>query len=159
MAVRNKILFAVLVITGLTVSGAVWGYYAWQNAGTLIVEVFEKGPGGDAVSIEIPGIVIPLAVNMMPEVVIRECSDNEDLQQVFPILSAIADELKKMPDAEIVSVQQGNEFVVIEKRGSNLIIDVDNDSETVHVSIPISAVSAFCKKMEKSITITHHSSS
>ena len=40
MAVRNKILFAVLVLTGLTVSGAVWAYYAWQNAGTLVVEVY-----------------------------------------------------------------------------------------------------------------------
>lgn len=152
MSARNKLLIPIVVVTVLTVAGSVAAYQTFGGMGTLVVDVHEKLPGGDEVHVEMPGVVLPMTMLCIPDHVFVEChADDEDLRYVGPILRAVSRELRRMPDTEIISVETSDEVVSIVKQGPNIIIDVDNLEETVHISVPIKSMDAVIKKMERVI--------
>jgi hypothetical protein len=148
MSTRNKLLVPILVLTMLVVAGTVAAYQTFGGMGTLVIDVQEKHPGGDAVFMRIPGALIPVTLNCIPNGSFHCGGSDEDLRYVGPILMTISKELRKMPDAVIVQVESPDEVVVIEKRGGYLIIDVDTPDETVHISMPLKAVEMIAKKMD-----------
>lgn len=125
-------LFALSVLTAGTVLAATGGFAS--------VRVHEEGPDGTSLFIPVPAGLVDLAlytgVHFVPE---RELARiREDLGEWGPALKASARELADAPDAVLVSVVDGSERVLVEKRGRRLLISVDSPGETVRVSVPAS---------------------
>jgi hypothetical protein len=118
--------------------------------GTMIVDVREKGFGGDVVTMRIPGLLVPVAMTFIPDQVFVDCGDDDDdMRYAAPFLKIVREELETMPDVELVHVETPTEIVVIEKRGKDIIIDVETPGESVHLVVPVKAAAAVSKKMER----------
>lgn len=116
------------------------------NAGAIQIQVREKHEGGENINLIIPAAIIPIGLAFAPDEELAQVS--ERMQEVLPILKAAAEELGKIPDGVLVEVRTHDEHVLIEKRGGSLVIDVDTDSEEVHVSFPIHMLLSAVRKLE-----------
>lgn len=116
------------------------------NAGSIQIQVREKHEGGENINLIIPAAIIPIGLAFAPDEELAEVSGR--MQEVLPILKAAAEELGKIPDGVLVEVRTRDEHVLIEKRGGSLVIDVDTDSEEVHVSFPIHMLLSAVRKLE-----------
>lgn len=116
------------------------------NAGSIQIQVREKHEGGENINLIIPAAIIPVGLAFAPDEKLAEVS--ERMQEILPILKAAAEELEKIPDGVLVEVRNHNEHVLIEKRGGALVIDVDTDSEEVHISFPIHMLISAVRKLE-----------
>jgi hypothetical protein len=108
------------------------------NTGMVRVEVREKSPNGQHISLAVPAVVVPIGVRLVPKEKLREAL--RDLQAWLPAIKVASEELRRCPDGPLVEVDSRREHVRIVKRGDALVIDVDSESETVHVSFPLGAV-------------------
>ena len=129
----------VLVTAGIAYSG-----------GVVEVCVKEKTGHGSRnspshIHLPLPALAGPLALHLIPA---HRLESPRDLHQWMPVIRAAAEELERCPDAELVSVVNARETVHILKRGSDLVIDVDSERETVHVSFPIRTAVAMAEQLE-----------
>jgi hypothetical protein len=139
------IVAALLFLTGTTV---VMGAVVTYNAGAVRVSVEEKKAGGSHVHLFVPAVVVPPALDLVPEEQLRE-----KLAEVRPWLPAIriaSRELAGTPDAVLVEVINSHEHVTITHRGGSLMVDVDSDEESVHIAVPLGMVHAIAEKLEAS---------
>jgi polyisoprenoid-binding protein YceI len=58
----------------------------------------------------------------------------------LPALKAAAKELEKYPNAEFVDVQDASGHVRVSTVSGKLHVDVVDESETVHVALPVAAI-------------------
>lgn len=116
------------------------------HQGIVDVKVHQKRPGGDNVRIMVPGAILSLAVMAVPGEVIRRHAAHA--RQALPAARIAAQELEKCPDTVLVEVQERDEHVRIEKRGGDLIVDVNSPRETVHVSIPLRTLRFILREVE-----------
>jgi hypothetical protein len=57
----------------------------------------------------------------------------------LPIIDAAIPALEDCPDGVFVEVTDNDEHVVVAKRGSSIVVDVNDHGDTVHVSVPLRA--------------------
>ena len=67
----------------------------------------------------------------------------------MPTAQAAIDALAAQPDFTLVQVDDGNDHVTIRKEGRKLVIEIDSPDERVRVSIPLTTVREFCKKLDR----------
>ena len=133
-----------LFLTGTTV---VMGGVATYNAGAIRVSVDENRPGGDHVHLFVPAVMVPPAMNLIPQEKLREHS-----REIQPWLTAIkiaSRELAKCPDGILVEVIDSNEHVRITKRGGAIVVDVKSPEQNVHVAVPLHMVYSVAEKLQK----------
>lgn len=58
----------------------------------------------------------------------------------MPLVHAVAKELQKYPEAELVEVSDGDEHVQIRTHNGSLLIDVDERGKQVHVACPLATI-------------------
>ena len=97
---------ALAVILGLAVlvcgtAGAT--AYAWHRAGSLHIAIHESQPGGNDLSITLPGFLVNAAIALCP--IPADPELHARLADVQPALRAVASELASMPDAVLVDVK------------------------------------------------------
>ena len=107
------------------------------SMGAVQVEVNSKSPTGQHVHIVAPGVLLPVGVLMVPKAKIRDAT--RQLRPWLPAIHAATEELEKCPDGPFVQVDSRREHVKVAKIDGALIIDVDDPSEAVHISIPLRA--------------------
>lgn len=117
-----------LVLTGVIV----------YEAGAVKVEIFEKSRGGHHIWLAVPAVLVPIGVKLVPKEKLRDAT--RELQPWLPAIRAASEELQRCPDGSLVEVDDRKEQVRIAKRGGALYIDVDSDTETVHLSFPLGVV-------------------
>jgi hypothetical protein len=122
------------VVLAAAVAGGAFVY----DMGAVSVSVKSKKPGGDNVRLILPGAVVPVGVWLAPKDELRKAM--KDAGPYLPAISAAAAELSECPDATFIDVVSLREKVQIAKRGSHIVIDVDDPNETVHVSVPSDTV-------------------
>jgi hypothetical protein len=121
---------------------------AVHRAGTIEVYVNEAGPCGDRISLRIPGALAQTALAFVPQSAFGCDLDEEELAW-FEVVAAAASYLDRMPDATLVEVDGGHgEHVVIRKEGANIIVDVRDGGDNVHVSVPLPTVKAAARKFK-----------
>jgi len=64
----------------------------------------------------------------------------EQSAKFMPLVHAVAEELQKYPEAELVEVHDGLEYVHIRTHNGNLLIDAAEPGQTVHVSCPLATI-------------------
>ncbi|MGH9793578.1 MAG: hypothetical protein ACRD5G_02290 [Candidatus Acidiferrales bacterium] len=109
------------------------------HEGAITVNVKEKKPDGDRVFVFAPAAVVPWAIALAPEKHVRFDQMPEEARAMLPALAEAADKLGDMPDFVLVEVQSPREHVKVEKRGGSIVVNVDSESETVYVSVPLRA--------------------
>lgn len=89
--------------------------------------------------VPVPMAAAQLALRFAPEEELRKIS--EDLAPHKDLVLAALKELSACPDALLVEVRSSDENVLVEKKGSDIVVDVDSTHEgKVHVTVPIHSV-------------------
>jgi hypothetical protein len=140
---------ALAVILGLAVlvcgtAGAT--AYAWHRAGSLHIAIHESQPGGNDLSITLPGFLVNAAIALCP--IPADPELHARLADVQPALRAVASELASMPDAVLVDVKGDEGTVRVEKSGANLLIHVVSPEERIEVEVPVESVRQLVQKLD-----------
>ena len=140
---------ALAVILGLCVlvcgtAGAT--AYAWHRAGSVRIAIRGNGPGGDAFSLSIPGLLVNAAIALCP--VPADAELNERIADMAPALREVASRLATLPDVVLVDVKNEGGSVRVEKSGRDLVIRVVSPAERVEVAVPLGSVRQLMRKLE-----------
>jgi hypothetical protein len=71
----------------------------------------------------------------------------EKAEQFMPVVRAVAKELQKYPDAELVEVHDGQQYVRIRTHDGSLMIDANEPGQTVHVTCPLSTIDEVSREL------------
>ena len=140
---------ALAVILGLgvvTCGSAGAAAYAWQHAGSVLIAIHETRPGGDDLSLSLPGLLVNAAIAVCP--VPADAEFNARLRDIAPALRAVALRLDTMPDVVLVDAAGDGGTVRVEKSGKDLLIRVVSPQERVEVAVPLGSVRRLLTKLE-----------
>ncbi|MCP4548836.1 MAG: hypothetical protein GY835_20460 [bacterium] len=117
------------------------------SAGMLRVNVDEAD--GPNLNIFIPGILVNLAVHLVPDRVFDDIRREmgEETAKWWPAIEEACRHLENCPDAHLVDVETANETVLVLKRGRNLLINVDSGNERVRVALPVKVMGSVIRKL------------
>jgi hypothetical protein len=127
------------------------------SMGMVRVKVQSKSPGGEHVHVIAPAVVLPVGAMFVPKEKVRRAS--RDLQQWLPVIRAATEELERCSDGPLVQVDNRHEHVKIAKVNDALVIDVDDETETVHVSVPLRAAAYACYQLASKAQAEHEAKS
>jgi hypothetical protein len=135
MSVKMVFLTGTLVVGGIV-----------ADAGFIGVRVHEKKPDGTNLRLYVPAVLVPLGVRLAPERELARAMSHA--REFLPAMRIAAEELERIPDGVLVEVDSPREHVLIVKSGGSLVVDVDSDRETVHVSVPLKMVRNLARDLE-----------
>ena len=143
MASRGRLLIQriLLVIVGVALLTGLVAY----SEGAVIVYVHEKKPEGHRIWVPAPALLVDLGVRFVPEERLRDAL--QDLRPWLPAIEAAGHELERSPDGLLVEVKDRTDHVMVSKCGDVLRVDVDSETETVHVSVPISLIESVAERL------------
>jgi hypothetical protein len=113
------------------------GAYTFHE-GLLRVDVDETHGKGSHVHVWVPAAIVPMAMHFIPRDRMHDAG--ERAANFMPLVHAVAKELQKYPEAELVEVHDGMQHVHIRTHNGNLLIDADEPGQTVHVSCPLTTI-------------------
>jgi hypothetical protein len=117
---------------------AVVGGAIVSSEGFVNVRVHEKQPGGHNIHVIAPAVLIPLGVRFAPRQSLEEAT--AQMKEWLPTIRAAMERLRECADADFVEVTGPGQHVRVSKRGGAIVVDVDDEGETVHVSVPVRAM-------------------
>ena len=104
----------------------------------VIVDFRESGPNGGRVLAPVPLALIEAALYFTPQSATR--FEHSELAEYQGLIATALDELRKVDEATLVSVESATETVLITKKGTDLAVSVSSPGETVRVHIPLAVV-------------------
>ena len=122
------------------VSGA-----ALSSEGFIQVKVHEKQAGGTHLTLVVPAVLAPVALRFIPRQELGEAP--ESLRPYMPAIEAAIPALEDCPDSLLVEVTDPGEHVTIEKRGGSIVVDVNDQEDIVHVSVPLPAADSAIREI------------
>jgi len=108
------------------------------SADYAVVDVREAGPDGMHIIVPVPLALARLALNFAPGE--AKYVHVPEIAEYLPYAAAVVEELRRAPDGLLVSVEERNERVRIEKVGDALEVHVTDGDEVVDVTVPLDAV-------------------
>jgi len=111
-----------------------------------VMRVDADNPGGPHIHVCGPAAIVPMAMHVVP----RRHFDHA-IAQVgpwLPTLRALAKELKKYPETELLDVEDGKQHVRIRTHHGRLLIDVTEPGEDVHVACPLAMIEDLAGELE-----------
>ena len=117
------------------------------SEGVVHVKVIEKEPQGVHINLDLvaPALLAPIAMHLAPRRELRQAAGRID--PYVPVIRAALEGLRETDDVTLVEVKEPGEHVKISKLGGSIIVDVDEEGETVHVSAPIRAISSTVEQL------------
>lgn len=132
------------IVLGMAGTGLV-GAGVLCSDGLVHVKVIEKRPQGLHINVIAPAMLAPIAVHFVPSRDLAEATCQ--IQPYMPTVRAALDGLRDSDDIVFVEVKEPGEHVQVSKSGRSIVVDVDDDGETVRVSTPIRAVSSTVEQL------------
>jgi hypothetical protein len=115
------------------------------SEGLVHVKVVEKQPRGFHMNVIAPAMLAPIAVHFVPS---RDLAPaTRQIQPYMPVIRAALDSLRNSEDVVFVDVEEPGQHVHVSKSGGSIIVDVDDDDATVHVSVPIRAAASTVEQL------------
>jgi hypothetical protein len=133
-----------LVVVGVVLLTGLVAY----SEGAVMVYVHEKKPEGHRLWVPVPALLVNLGVRFVPDERLRDAL--RDLRPWLPAIEAASHELERCPDGLLVEVQDRTDHVMVSKGGDVLRVDVDSETDTVHVSVPISLIESLAETLNTS---------
>lgn len=130
---------------GLSGAVALAGAYTFHE-GVIRISVDEYRAGGSHIHLWVPAAAVPMAMHLVPRERMREAS--REVREALPMVHAIAKELKKYPDAELIEIVDGEQHVQMRTSHGRLQIDVEAPDQTVHVLCPLSTIEDLADQLE-----------
>lgn len=129
----------VAVFVLFSLSTAVVGAVAVVHEGMIKVQVDEKRPGGDHVHLYVPALLVNAGLLVAPRFIPEDAwgKDRQQLVRFRPVVLALAREIEKCPEGDLVEVRDKDETVHIGVKNGAFAIDVDDPEESVHLSVPV----------------------
>lgn len=129
-------------------SVAVAGIGLLCSEGLVEVNVVERSPERHHVFVVAPALLIPAALHFIPkDQLAHEAHDLRQLREWMPTIRVAMNELRNAADLKLVEVKEENQRVVVKKEGGSIVVDVDEEGETVHVSTPIRAIESSIEEL------------
>lgn len=125
------------LITGLIVAPAIF-VGLLLSADYAVVDVREGGPDGMHIIVPVPLSLARLALNFAPAE--AKYVQVPEISEYLPYAERIVAELRNAPDGVLVSVEERDQNVRVEKVGETLEVYVNDGSELVDVTVPLDAV-------------------
>ncbi len=148
MTRARRIALAVLLATCAGVIGTTsYAAHRVATAGSLTVEVHEKGPDGAKVFVWVPAIVIEIAAPFVGLAVPNGALD--EIEPYLPLVRAVSDEFMSLPDVVFVEVTSRDEQIRIEKSGHRLRILVDNRHESLRLDLPLRSIAMIARSLDR----------
>jgi hypothetical protein len=110
------------------------GAYTFHE-GVIRISVDEHAANGKHVHLFVPAALIPVAVRLAPQHAMEDAA--RQAGPWLPTVQRAAEELRKLPDAELVEVRDTEQYVRIRTQGGKLLLDVESPRETVHIACPL----------------------
>jgi hypothetical protein len=115
------------------------------SEGLVHVKVIEKQPQGVHINVIAPAMLAPIAVRLAPQRDLTQAA--RQVQPYMPVIRAALDGLRDSEDVVLVDVTEPGEHVEVAKSGGSIVVDVDDEGETVHVSTPVRAISSTVEQL------------
>ena len=131
----------VLGFAGTAVAGA--GLLC--SEGMIQVNVVQKWSEGHHASVIAPALLLPIGLHFVPKDCIREAS--AEIQPWLPTIRTALTQLRESDDFTFVEVKEPGQHVRVAKSGGSILVDVNCEEETVHVSAPIRAMSSAVEEL------------
>jgi hypothetical protein len=109
-----------------------------SSEGFVSVRVHEKKADGTHLSIIVPAVVIDEGLQFVPREHLQNAS--EQLRPWLPTIHAAIDAMRTEKDTTMVEVVEEDQHVTVATRNGAIVVDVDDEGETVHVSAPLRAI-------------------
>lgn len=121
------------------------GVYVFHE-GVIRVDVDEHRAGGSHVHFWVPATAVSAGLRLAPRHHLELAASQ--VRPYLPLLRELSKELRKYPDAEFLDVRDSNDHVHITMRGGKLSIDALNDTETIHVTVPVETITDVADRLE-----------
>ena len=131
----------VLGIAGVGLAGAA----VLCSEGLVHVKVIEKRPRGLHINVIVPAMLAPIAVHFTPQRDLAQAT--RQIQPYMPTIRAALEGLRHSDDVVLVEVKEPGEHVHVSKSHGSIVVDVDDASDTVHVSTPVRAISSTVEQL------------
>jgi len=130
------------------VGTAVAGVGVLCSEGMIEVKVVERQPEVHHVYVIAPAMLVPIGMRFAPQ---RDLSRAAvQIRPWMPTIRAALDQLRESDDVTLVEVKEPGEHVRVAKEGGSIVVDVQDENETVHVSTPIRAISSTIEQLAAS---------
>jgi hypothetical protein len=130
------------------VGTAVAGVGVLCSEGMIEVKVVERQPEVHHVYVIAPAMLVPIGMHFAPQ---RDLSHAAaQIRPWLPTIRAALDQLRESDDVTLVEVKEPGEHVRVAKEGGSIVVDVQDENETVHVSTPIRAISSTIEQLAAS---------
>lgn len=149
MSPRARILLFVGVLTAFVVGATLAAYAAWHREGIIEIDVSSVDGYGSEVHLEVPGALVPIALNMVPDVRICNDEDWSEARKYMPMVRDAWQALREGPDGVWVAVDSRDERVRISKKDGYVHIDVLDADEHVMIRCPLRTVDAVTSRMSR----------
>jgi hypothetical protein len=127
------------------VGTAVAGVGLLCSEGFVEVNVVEKHPETHHIFVVAPAMLAPIGMHFVPRRHLAQAA--REVKPYLPVIRAALDGLRDTEDVTLVEVQEPDEHVTVMKEGGSIIVDVKDKDETVHVSVPIRAMSSTIEEL------------
>jgi len=125
-----------LGVAGVAVAGA--GMLC--SEGLIHVKVVEKQAQGVHINLIAPAVLVPMCMHFAPQRNLAQAA--RQIQPYMPVVRAVMDGLHDSDDVVLVEVHGPGEYVHVAKSGGSIVVDVDDETDSVHVSAPIRVISS-----------------
>lgn len=113
--------------------------------GMIVVDVVEKQPERHHIYVPAPALLVPVGMHFAPKEKLAEAS--REIRPWLPTIRAAVAQLRECEDIMLVEVKDHDEHVRVAKSGGSIVVDVEEEDDTVHVSTPIRALSSVIEQL------------
>ena len=147
MTRSTRVLLTILLCGSLMAAATVGvSVAAVYRSGSIAVEVSEDD--GQQIRVAVPAGLARLAIWLTPDSVFEPAMIDE-IRPLLPALRAGWRELVRAPDCVLADVRDRDDRVRVEKRGGEILIQVESSGSTVRVSVPLATVGPLLAKLER----------
>ncbi len=130
------LMIAMMVLAGFVV----------YSAGAVTVYIHEKKAHAHPIWLPVPALLVSFGLRFVPQQKLQEAST--DLQPWLPAIEVASEELAHSPDGLLIEVVNPTERVLIFKRGDSLVINVDSETDTVRLSVPVRLMASVARRFK-----------
>jgi len=109
-----------------------------SSEGYVSVRVHEKAENGTHLTLYVPVVAVDAGMHFVPKEHFREAA--EQVRPWLPTIHAAIDAMKSEPDTTFVEVIEPGQHVKVATHNGSIVVDVDDENDTVHVSAPLRAI-------------------
>jgi hypothetical protein len=115
------------------------------SEGIVVVKVVEKQPESHHIYVIAPALLAPIGMHFVPKQDLAQAS--AEVRPYLPTIRAALEEFRRTDDFILVEVKGPGQQVRVAKDGGSVVVDVEDEENTVHVSTPIRAISSTIEEL------------